>query len=277
MARVQPMSRPVRLFWSGGRTSHINYGDTLSPLLVSILSSKKVRFSGTHDCELLGIGSILERYARHRGRRMLTLNFAAVTVWGSGTIEAQSRRPDIGLANIVSVRGLLTKEKLGLPSSTPVGDPGILADLLLDGKRPGKRYRWGIVPHLNDRNDPKVESLCLRTGSATIIRLDNPDLRFVTNELASCEYIASSSLHGMIAADSLGVPNMRLVAGDRVRGGSWKFDDYASSVPGRTLLTRQLDDALALKDCEPELTFSYAADVDRLKDETLKAFRKIGI
>ena len=39
----------------------------------------------------------------------------------------------------------------------------------------------------------------------------------------------SSSLHGLIASDSLGIPNMRFVASDKIIGGDYKYNDYYSS------------------------------------------------
>ncbi|RGY81624.1 hypothetical protein DXA18_05515 [Dorea sp. AM58-8] len=51
----------------------------------------------------------------------------------------------------------------------------------------------------------------------------------VVKEIAECRYIISSSLHGLIVADSLGIPNMYLVFGDRLLGDGYKFEDYYSA------------------------------------------------
>ena len=39
----------------------------------------------------------------------------------------------------------------------------------------------------------------------------------------------SSAMHGLIAADAMGIPNVRLVLSDRILGGDYKFTDYYSA------------------------------------------------
>ena len=264
------------MFWSGGRTSHVNYGDIIGPALVTLLSSRPVEYAGVHDCDLIAAGSILERYARHKWRRAAALNFRLVKVWGSGTIR-EDGACRLGRANIASVRGSKTLAKLGLPPATPVGDPGILAHMFLQDRKVAKTARWGIIPHLNDLHDPQLAELHNRTARSRIIDLSNPDVSIVTSEIAACDFIASSSLHGLIAANSLGIPNFRMVGRGGVVGGDWKFEDYASSLGPRTLETRSLDASLDLAAMEGRLEFGYAAKVDGLKACVLQAFRSLAL
>jgi hypothetical protein len=270
------MRPPVRIYWSGGRTNWINYGDCIGPALVTLLSSRAVRYAGIHACELICAGSILDKYARNAWRRTLALTFSPVRVWGSGTMHAAGASR-LGRVDIASVRGKATLAKFNLPASTPLGDPGILAHLLLRRGRVAKKARWGIVPHRVDAGDDRIAALLSNAHGARPIDLANPDLRAVTEEIASCEFIASSSLHGIIAADALGVPNFRLVVSDGVRGGSWKFDDYVSSLGTRRLETRALDASLDLHAMEKVLAFDYAPRVEQLQAETLRAFERLNL
>ena len=48
----------------------------------------------------------------------------------------------------------------------------------------------------------------------------------IAAQIQTCDFILSSSLHGCIFSDLLGVPNTRVVIGDNVIGGRFKFDDY---------------------------------------------------
>ena len=51
----------------------------------------------------------------------------------------------------------------------------------------------------------------------------------VVEKIAKCKTIISSSLHGLIIADSLGIPNVHVVVTDKLLGDGFKFDDYYSS------------------------------------------------
>ncbi|MDD6490509.1 MAG: polysaccharide pyruvyl transferase family protein, partial [Clostridia bacterium] len=66
------------------------------------------------------------------------------------------------------------------------------------------------------------------------------DPMYVIEEIASCEFIYSSSLHGLILADGFRIPNMRVYFSSAPRGGTFKFDDYYSAYglqnPPQTIL-----------------------------------------
>ncbi len=266
------MKQAIRMFWSGGRTGWINYGDRLGPVLVEMLSSRRVVYAGIRSCELLAAGSILDRYAKNRWRRVATLNFTQPSIWGSGTMRREGAET-LGHANIVSVRGRATIAKFGLPADTPMGDPGILSHLLLRKPTLPKEARWGIIPHLVDLRDSRISSLT-EEARVRVIDLSNPDLADVTEQIAGCELVASSSLHGMIAADSLGIPNFRMVVSGRVVGGDWKFKDYASALD-RPLETRKLDANFRLGQMEKVLDLTYQDRVEQLKQAVMNAFRRL--
>ena len=48
------------------------------------------------------------------------------------------------------------------------------------------------------------------------------------NKINVCETILSSTLNGLIAADSLNIPNQWIRVSDGVIGGDFKFNDYYS-------------------------------------------------
>lgn len=43
-----------------------------------------------------------------------------------------------------------------------------------------------------------------------------------------CEFIFSTSLHGLVIADAFGIPNVRLNISSSLKGGDFKFLDYYS-------------------------------------------------
>ena len=61
-----------------------------------------------------------------------------------------------------------------------------------------KEFEFGVVPHYTDRNDPWLDCVAREQG-ALIIDVTLGVQEFV-DQLCKCKVIASSSLHGLIAA-----------------------------------------------------------------------------
>lgn len=79
------------------------------------------------------------------------------------------------------------------------------------------------------------------------------DWHDVIDEINQCQFILSSSLHGLIIADSYGIPNKWIEFSNKVTGNGFKFRDYFSSVgridnePVQIKETTRLTDLLAYK------------------------------
>jgi hypothetical protein len=52
----------------------------------------------------------------------------------------------------------------------------------------------------------------------------------IMDQIVKCEFVLSSSLHGMIFADSYDIPNGHIILSNKVIGGTHKFRDYLQSV-----------------------------------------------
>ena len=63
----------------------------------------------------------------------------------------------------------------------------------------------------------------------------------VVRDISTCEAIVSSSLHGLIVADALEIPNVRVSFHGRLKGGDFKFEDYASGVGRGDIAARATD------------------------------------
>lgn len=202
-------SPSVSLFWWKGCG---NVGDVVSPYLVAGLLNCKIRPARKAAVnKLVGCGSILH-YAN-----------SGDFVWGSGAIRSDLELHEKKLF-IASVRGPLTRKLVisaGISCPEVYGDPA----LLLPQVKPmaaGVKKKWkiGIVPHYVDsfmmeRFDPSVKILSV--GKC----LDE----FLI-DLWSCERIVSSSLHGIIFAESYGIPADWVSLSDNVVGSGFKFRDY---------------------------------------------------
>lgn len=185
-----------------------NFGDELGPQFVSMLGYR-TRRTPIADADLVTAGSVMQT-AILEGKDGLT-------VWGAGLIRPETELPSREL-NIAAARGRLTSRALDLPADMTLGDPGILASVFW--KRPPVRYRVGVVPHYTDtRSYPWAD---------VVIDVTRP-VEEVVASIASCATIVSSSLHGVIIAQSYQVPAMRMHH-PKVVGGDFKWADFQTAL-----------------------------------------------
>ncbi|MFM7107687.1 MAG: polysaccharide pyruvyl transferase family protein [Planctomycetaceae bacterium] len=229
---------PIALHWFDSRR-HPNFGDRLNGDLLRLLTGRGIRTASAADATHVCIGSLLEAFLQRRSRPRE--GGEPLAVWGSGFIAAPGAHPvlrDDALERLSrpvvlhAVRGRLSLERLRImgadASRTAVGDPGLLARLLVPRTPARRRFRLGLVPHYVDDRDPVFARVHGRVPGTRIIRVATGPAAFLA-ELNECEVVISSALHGLIAADALGIPNVRARVSDRLTGGDWKFRDYYSA------------------------------------------------
>jgi len=221
------MANTIPLFYWSSKVfehkAHENYGDILATYIVKEVSKKEVRFYNAPGNRkklfkkeyLMAIGSILS-YAQSKA-----------WVWGSGIISKEAR---FEKATFCAVRGPLSRKRileLGYSCPETYGDPALL---LPDFYSPAieKKYRYGFIPHYVDHNI--VESYYKDEDEVSIINLLNDNWSFTTDRILECEYIISSSLHGVIVAQAYGIPAIWVQFSDRLSGDNIKFADYFLSV-----------------------------------------------
>jgi len=211
------MTPPIRLYWSSSKP---NFGDALSPLICEAVSGKKVVYAKASEADLIAIGSLLQRLKEHWFSHR-------IHVWGTGLID--NKRSYSSRHHYHAVRGKLTYATVCKDSSPALGDPGLLADILISpSKTQHKKYKIGFIPHYKDKNHPLISELLDRYKHTTIIDIFTPPIEFL-HKLAECEIIFSSAMHGLIAADSLGIPNAWIKLSEQVKGKDFKFRDYYST------------------------------------------------
>lgn len=221
--------KPLKLYWcrGDGRSdpNKQNFGDYLSPLLVEILSGRKVQYAPVQQADLMAVGSILGRESKARRWGFLPRR---MHIWGTGT--GSERVHYSGRHYYHAVRGALTLSQIdGLRGSPVLGDPGLLAPWVLGGREKpvAKKIHVGIIPHYADQVEPAVAELLAAIPGSRLINVFSP-VRQVLEEIASCDFVLSSSMHGLIVADSFGVPNQWLLL-SRGRISEYKFADYYSA------------------------------------------------
>lgn len=214
----------ILAWWEESTETRRNFGDALNPVLIRLLSGKipintrrVLRLTNKEVYSI--IGSILD-YA----------NDSNLVIWGTG-FQHESSRMKVKPKRVCAVRGPLTRTKLieqGVDCPAVFGDPALLLPLFYKPKGNVERAELGIVPHYIDKGNPVLRSFA-KAEEVKIIDIES-GITNVIDEICSCDFIASSSLHGLIVADAYGIPSVWIKLSDRVLGRGFKFRDYFLSI-----------------------------------------------
>jgi hypothetical protein len=203
----------IEAFWW---SDILNFGDLFTPDIIKAFGYEPIRVLAS-NAKVAGVGSIIGA---------IPDNYSGV-ILGSGIISPNSpkRLPD---AKFAAVRGELTKKVMGLNPNTPTGDFGLLAPKLY--KQQTKKYVIGLVPHYVDRFNPWIYATKEKYGSQCCIIDVQDSAKSVSEKISECEIIVSSSMHGIIVADSFNIPNVWIQLSDKVIGNGFKFHDYNTAI-----------------------------------------------
>lgn len=197
-------SRAIPQFWFNRVP---NFGDLLAPAITEFISGYPVRHAGNRvRRKLLGAGSIAQ-FAQ-----------PGDSLWGTGSVDEMG--VDLSRCRVLAVRGPLTRQVCRGDIPEIFGDPALLLPLVHTpiGE---KRYGIGLVPHYVEQ-----DLIVTDDSSVNVIDVTNGDWRQSINEIASCDVVLSSSLHGIIVAEAYGIPAVWVSASNRVLGSGFKFRDY---------------------------------------------------
>lgn len=222
------MSAPIRLFWWRWKPPHrFNFGDEITAPLVERITGRQVEWASAARCDLVGAGSVVQMIIDKGEDNRPVL-------WGSGFMRAGAEGADHTELEALAVRGTRTAARVTPRDGQEpaLGDPGLLAPLFLDGPV-RKRYALGVIPHYKDAASPFVAAMRALGQDVRIIDVGWTPQE-VAREIAACDAVISSSLHGLIFSDALGVPNLHMRLGGKIGGGLYKFRDYHSAFPGKS-------------------------------------------
>lgn len=202
----------VKTYWWADEK---NFGDRMAALLLDRFAAIQADWRPVSKADLVVTGSVLEHIPpRWDG-----------VILGAGKLHADSRlQLHNNTARILAIRGPLSAQ--GIKGDYVLGDPGLLADELVRVET--KKYRLGVVPHISDgklASDPRWQEfypkiIDPRGDPLTVIR-----------HIGECEKIVTSSLHGMIVADSFGIPRrFEYTPQFDQDGGLFKFTDYSKAI-----------------------------------------------
>ena len=234
------MKQFINLYYVGSKG--INFGDSINPIIFERLLNIPVKRSYPTNADVIGTGSILHMlqlrniirykkylyFLKYNSEPIITFGCGFNTDCNTGLLYKTYRS-----IQPILLRGKMTHKVLEKINNTrynyvSYGDLGLLIAFLSE-KTPEKKYELGIIPHAFDHKNEKTEILKTLSKNHIVIDLrDNP--LETLNNISKCETIISSSLHGLIAADSLNIPNKRFKFSNHGHfyNVDFKFNDYYS-------------------------------------------------
>lgn len=236
-----------------------NFGDLITPYILHHLGFSPVQSLRVSYSDVVITGSFLDS---------ISSNYDGIIV-GAGFLRAD--RPKLLThANVIGIRGALSKSLIGkdADNSIVLGDSGLALSRFISS-RSEKKYELGIIPHYLDYKDSRIWAWYnkYKSNIHIINVLQPPELVFL--EISSCNYILSSSLHGLVIADSLNIPNRWIQFVCYNHNSSFKFHDYYSAFgmhndPFIPSGSESLIDLL-------NITKILSTDIERVIDEIYKS------
>jgi len=263
--KMSSIDSPLRYYYWDGIP---NFGDRLMPLIIKHFFPRLEIMSVSLDnAELLGVGSLLTFFNGWRFKHLLYdgKNNNRI-VWGSGMLNPDENIK-IPSSQIMSVRGKLSQELMGLDSEITLGDPG----LLLSSVIPKETTKWRIliIPHFQDYNNKKLEKF-KRDNRFEIIDVRNKP-EDIIKKISSATLVLSSSLHGLIISDSYNVPNMLYNISGKTQ--FFKYDDYYSATNRQKIV---VDDSFNLLDESILYNFTKCyhpiENLEQIKENIVRSF-----
>lgn len=235
------MERFIKVFWYNPSTG--NFGDEICPYLIRKISGRtpicckptikgsihdlidsifkrksikeailRIKYVFMMDPIYLGVGSVM------------TLSNKRTISWGSGFM---SNDVVIKEGTFTAVRGRETAKRLqelGLKSPKVYGDPALLLPLYYNPLIK-KKQKIGIIPHISEYSYFYERW----SNKYKIINLKTKDVESIIDQIKECEYMLSSSLHGIIVSHSYGIPCL-WIENKVLEKEGFKYKDYFSSV-----------------------------------------------
>lgn len=194
LAGETAVSNQINLEW-WSKTD--NLGDYLAGVIYDWVTEyygldRKQRVSATKH--LLTVGSLI------------SMGGFDATVWGSGihcveSVRGLRKQSEYRKYDIRAVRGPVTRMALmsaGFSCPEVYGDPAILMPKIYN-RESKKRYEVSVILHMSQTDLPKLENV-------HYIDIRTTDYKAFIDEILASEKVISSSLHGIILAESYGVP-----------------------------------------------------------------------
>jgi len=220
---TKPSDEEIVLAW-WARPFPGNFGDWLSPLIVSNYTDSKVLYQSVTRVakkdHIIGLGSI--------GRFIKSNSVVAGTGISTDDLELNKN------AQYVSVRGPITArvvKQSGGPDVESFGDPGVLLSRILPMTRGVTNGRIVLVRHFTHRAIPVIKPDNM--DELEILVAHPEGIRLLLEELHKYDAVVTSAMHIYISCQSYGIPCALVTFEgfeDAVHGNGIKYSDYSMGV-----------------------------------------------
>ena len=215
----------IRLSWVWTTREHpdANLGDALSAVMVSAISGLKIEPAAFNQEKerMTAVGTI--GHAQHGGK---------VHVWGTGFdlkrgptgALGEYQVPDNTQLVVHAVRGKQTAaglRKLGVEVPDIFGDPVWFLPRVFPFADLKKKYELGVIVHISELEEATARAVVRKNLQRynipaelaenikiinTYTGADIPGMRDKIEEIVSCRRILSTSLHGLVIAETYNIP-----------------------------------------------------------------------
>jgi len=218
--------------------STLNFGDCINKVFFDLLTGQKMNYNRNHNTP----------YYHCTGSIFRVVNEHSI-VYGTGFMSAFD---DVGAPpnshflnkvykvpkHIISVRGPLTRKKLldmGVSCPENYGDPLILFPLIYNNNKITViKGKIGIIPHYSDQDNSNMNILVSNLQKTNPVEMINVctgyEYKPFIDAIQSCEYIISSSLHGMMMGLVYKKKTVLIEFSNKVVGHLFKFNDFFASI-----------------------------------------------
>ena len=216
-----------------------NFGDSINFKLLKDMTGKEIikyNYCNKNFNKIFNypnfsfIGSIFDKWFINSNNLNIQ-NSKPIIIYGTGfTYEIKNKKYPIRNLDIRAIRGKLSLQNLincnlFLKKNLILADPGLIALFFFNLKEAKKEYSLCIIPHVLDQSNEIFKKIDIINSIILNIKDDDNFMK----SLSKCKRVISSSLHGLILADSLFIPNIRMKFENNIYTVDFKFNDYYSS------------------------------------------------
>ena len=233
------MRSPV-IYWKQGEPIQ-NFGDFLSEIFIQrVLAPDPVRYA-----RLRLVGSVISaRDIRNDLHAVRAMPGGLLGYWGCGQRDEFLIAPELrARCRFHGVRGPLTRDRLGLPGSTPIGDSALVMPILHHPRPvPGLAGRILCMPHFHDVSTDR--DILQSSGADLVLRPNLPAsvdvLLKAIDVICSVDFVLAGALHAAIIACAYGKP-FAFYAGAHIDL-PFKWMDFSASINVPTVFVRTAEE-----------------------------------